>query len=228
MALAGVTRATLRTRLFATYNEVEGGGGEFTLTAVGTVVQQAVHEFCLRTGFYIGSASRARPDNASGEALLTLPTGMIRLSDVEYHRQISSTVQRARLRETTPQHLALREGAGWARHTDTNAGGTSLKYHAWYRRGNKRIGFYPPNITTTTAGTIIVQGPMIPDLMANSTSVCVVPEQFIMGAIYIGCRMLSEIDADSDAEGARAAAFEAKAGPFIQAAQGYRPSTGGD
>ena len=227
MALAGVSKATLRTRLFQTYNEEEGGGGEFTPPAVNTCLQQAVHEFCLRTGFFVGSAQRARADTATGEALVTLPTGMFRVTDVDYQRHIAATTQRGRLRETTVQMLALREGSGWARHSDSTSG-TGMQNHAWYRRGSKRIGLYPPNIAAClTVGTVIVQGPTIPDLM-TATQICIVPEQFIPAVLYIGARIMAEMDADSDAEGARAKDFEAKAGPYIQAAMGYRPPVIGD
>ena len=52
--------------------------------------------------------------------------------------------------------------------------------------------------------------------MANDTSPCEIPPEFVPGVIEYVCGYMAERDVDSDAEGARAAVFFGKGDEYAQ------------
>jgi len=219
MALTALTKAALRVRIYDVYGEASGGA-DFTGTLVYTALQEAVQEFALRTDCVVGSARRPRPDVTGGnEALVTIPTGMYRVDKVAYLHVAKTTTAWSVLEKTTERALVLREGSTWMQDSETTSG-TAPNYHRWYVKDSNQIGFYPPNMSAT-AGSALLWGPMVPDLMTAAGS-CEISPEWCPGIIYIACRKLAEHDADSDAEGKRAADFEAKAQGYVNLASAQK------
>ena len=215
MALTALTKAALRVRVYDVYGEASGGA-DFTGTFVCTALQEAVQEFAMRTDCVIGSARRSRPDVTGGnEALLTLPTGMYRTLKVAHLRHAGSGTAWSIIERTTERVLVLREGPSWIRDTETTSG-TAPDKHRWYEKDSNQIGFYPPDMSAT-AGTVLLWGAHVPDLMTASAN-CEISPEFCPGVVYIACRKLAEHDADADAESKRAAEFEQKAQGYVELA----------
>jgi len=216
MALTALTKTALRTRTYDAYGEASGGA-DFTVTFVNTALQEAVQEFALRTDCVIGSARRSRPDATGGnEALLTVPTGMYRVDKVAHLRYAKADTAWNIIERTTERALNLREGPTWIRDSEATTG-TAPEKHRWYTKDSTRIGFYPPDMSAT-AGSVLLWGPAVPDLMPATASACGISAEYAPGVVYIACRKLAEHDADSDAEGKRAADFEAKAQGYVNLA----------
>ena len=221
MPISGITKATIISRAFVIYNETEGKAGEFTSTAVGTFVQQAAQEFTLRSGCLVGSSRITRPDTATGESWVTIPTGGFRVFRVDWLRRIGATQSKSELRQTTMRQLSLREGPSWMYDSESTCG-TAADNHAYYRVGARKLGFYPPNVTST-AGTVIVHYHRVATAMATGTSVCDIPAEFIPGVEYLTAKRMAEKDSNSSVAATRAQQFEARAAEYIGMASAYRP-----
>lgn len=217
MALTAITKAEIRSRAFTRYGEV-AGGYEFNTAGMGTFIQNAVERMAMKSGCIVGSARRARPTSSTAEALLTLPTGMWGVNRVVHERHFpGATHSNQDIPHRTQQWLSLAYGDGWAYASSAEVGGSTVN-EAWYRKGTRLLGFFPPNLVNT-AGTAIVWGRLASSaMMANDTTPCEIAPEFIPGVVEYICGFMAERDADSDAEGQRAASFFAKGDEYSQIA----------
>ena len=218
MAVGDVTKAGLRTRAFESYGE-EAGGYEFSTGMMGTFIRNAVEDFALRSGCVIGSGRTARPTATTGEALITLASGVFSITRVVHERQFAGVAGMSDdIGHTTRASLALWYGADWmlASGTSAGAGATSQK---WYRKGARFIGIFPASLVHT-AGTIVHWGAKIPDVMANETSPCKVPTEYTPGVIALVNEQMARRDTNAEqGEGGRAGKFAAEANKYIKLAQ---------
>lgn len=217
MALSAITKAGIRGRAFDRYGE-EAGGAEFSTSIMNTFVRVAVEEFALRTGIVIGSTRAARPSSSTSEALVRLASGMFDVGRIAHERaQYAGAAYKTDVRHITQNFLALAYGTNWAYASSANVGGNPAAMR-WYRKGRDYIGFFPAYLAHT-AGTVVIWSSKVPDVLANDTSPCQVPAEYVPGIVAIANREMARRDVDSDAEGARAQAFEAEAARYVEIAQ---------
>jgi len=224
MALATKSKAELRALAYLQYGEDATSNPDFTSTAVNTFVQDAVQEFVLRSDCLVASARCARPSQTTAgarESLITLLTGMYSVTRVYHLRRAGANANWRWIAPRTPEELVIRYGAGWMGDSEATSG-TASDNHGWYRAGPRRIGFYPPKMSAT-AGTVVLWGHRIPELMTASGG-CEVPPEFYPGVVAIACRKMAERDADADTERERFKEFESIAESYTQKARGYRPA----
>jgi len=226
MAIAGKTKADIRTAIYDVYGEDSSSNLDFSATMVNTFAQEAAQEFALRSDCLLSSASRARPEMSTSttgaEGLVLLPTGMYRVNRVDIERHVGDTRQRYTIEGATEEYLRLWYGESWPTVRDSGGIGTSWQNLRWYRKGNKRIGIWPALVVGTT-GTVVIWGHVTPDRLGVDTNVSDIPAEYIPGVVYFACRRMAERDADSDAEGKRASRFEEQGAKYVAEASGRRP-----
>ena len=70
-------------------------------------------------------------------------------------------------------------------------------------------------LSTTGAVYAVIWSSKVPDQMNTTTAPCAIPSEYMDGVITDTCRQMAERDADSDAEGKRAAEFERQTQEWI-------------
>jgi len=227
MALSSYTKAGLRRRIVEEYGKVSNT--TFDTEFINTAMQDAVAEFALRSGCVIGSARRARPNQSSyptndpGESLLLLPTGMFGPERVfrVFTWGTSSDVRMFEVPQTTEQMVRMiypahpSQGNAWMHSHSAERG---MLFEWWYRRGARQIGFFPSDMSQTAAGTVIAWGRIVPDRMANDTSPCSIPPEYVPGVVSLACCRMASRDVDADEKQERQKDFAAKADGYTQRA----------
>ena len=221
MALTVPTAGEMRRRAFLAYGEV-AGGGEFATATMNTFMNRAVTRFALDSGIVVGSCRTARPTHtttAPAESLVILPAGLFDPRRVVHERRAYGGVAYLTdVRHATQKSLALTYGSSWAyaKGSDVGVAPTTMR---WYRKGSQIVGLFPCNMTGHTAGTAVIWCSKVPDAITHDTAPLTIPAEYADGIISDVCRQMAERDVDSDAEGKRAAAFEAETAVWIQRAR---------
>jgi len=216
MPLAGFTKSELVARAYSQYSEV-AGQGFFSTAMMGTFAQNAVREFAVQSQCVIGSSRKARPTASSGEAVLTLPTGLFSPWRVIHERHFGSSGKVNEVEYTSESRLGLWYGGAWLSSSEATVG-TSPNTHRWYRRDHNALGFFPP-VMTATAGTAVVWSFRVPTAMSTSTADCGIPAQYAPGVIALMCKQMAERDVDADPDGGRMKGFDGDAQSWAQIAR---------
>jgi len=220
MALAYLTKSAIRALAFNAYDEAQGSSDEFTTTFVDTAVNEAVKEFVLLTGCVTGTVSRARPTSTTGEATVTLPTGMRSIFQVDLSRTVGGTNTKRTLTETSGDKLRAFWGPYWMHMTssimDGNATTPGQWSHMWYQRDPTTLGFFPQKYNGTV-GTVTLFGVKVPDIVTASQSITIPPE-YVPGIVKLTAAIMASRDVNADGTGQRAVRLKAEAQPYIDKA----------